>query len=305
MPGWERILIPRCGALVDAYAKGFPVSMTVPKVESLIWTTSGEKQSSDNHEAMAWAGELARAAAWGTAKEYELARAVVLWWIDQELRVVGLWRHEQGTSTPHGGMHLDALVTARCAFDHQADREGLAASDRHWSATAEFLEHGATLGGSVILPGDRDPNGPIAEQATAFLRELVGLPHRGPLAPASRLVKKGWPGDFWVCVRGLQALRAHHAVPKPPLVGGGPLPLLRRPMRLTEGDGWHFAELAPPPPDGSLHDVCDWVLVDHAKHDGAIIRSATGAKWSLEWAIPAPELPAGDHRVATSPRWEA
>lgn len=298
--GWERALIPRCGALVDAYAKGFPASLTVTRDESLIWPTAGVSQSSDNHEPMAWAAELARAAAWGTAKDYELARATALWWIDQELRGVGLWRHEQATSTPHGGMHLDALVTTRCGFEFNGDAEGLAASDRHWQATMALFRAGATPGGSVILPGDRDPNGPIAEQATAFYRELTGLPHRGPLAPTTRLQRKGWPGDFWVAVRGVLALRGHGELP--PVQKSAPLPFLRRPMRLVRGERWHYAEVDT---DAGIRDLCDWILVDHEKHDGALLSSSAGLEFGLEGAKEKPGLPGGGAVESRSPGWTA
>jgi len=296
--GWERNFIPKIGALFDALAKKFPAGLTIPKEPALIWGKEGAKQASANHKAMAWNLELARAAVWGTPQEYAAAREVVLFYLDLELKQVGLWTQEQFTGAPHGGMHMDAMLAGRVASRHKNDSELLRLQDDHFRRLATYLAATATPGGEIWCCGERMPQGPGASQQTAIYRELHGLPHRGDLA---KNAEKKLKDDFWVSVRGFRALQASGddfggaRDITPSSVTG--LPFVKRRVEVMRWNGGHLARYTSPDEGGK--DACGWVLVDHQAVDQG---NSHGVRFEVGFKTAAPiaEVPPGAQPIRTA-----
>jgi hypothetical protein len=294
-------LTRRSVRLYDAAAKGYPRSLELPRLASMVWGEEGVKQSSPNHEARAWTIELLRAAAWGSQREVAAALEVVYHWLDRELHQVGLWTVEQCCPAPHGGMHIEAAVNARLAARRLAHEQLTRLVDEHWLRLGSLLAAGATPGGTVLLPGERCPNVPMADQASAVWRHLMGLPEtlrrlQGGVKEIDRYYYASLVG-----VQTLSALGDRFAGVTTALADRSALPLLRLQLVVERWAGGHRARITQRR-QGDLRDLCDWVLADHAAVDAANPRHGPqGYRFGKAFAMPPPPAPTVARMVESPP----
>lgn len=291
--GWEKSLIPRCRRLFEAYAKGFPKSLEVPRAPVLVWWPTPGKQGSGNHKAMAWTSEALRAAAWGSRAQLEPAMEGVFHWLSIELDEIGLWTREQTCPIPHGGMHLNAAVAARILARHTGHPELTARVNEHWARLGSVLAAGATPGGAIWLPGERCPGRPIHDQASACWRIINHLPQRAALRHGLDGLSEKDRNVFAAAI-GVEALRLRGDQFRgvdTALEERGALPLLRRRMVVDRWHGGHLAYLIDA--DGDVGEVCDWVLVDHDEQDTTRQWKTRGYTYSKGFKNPPPGVPDG------------
>lgn len=285
---WEHLIIPRIGKLFDAFPKDFPTGSDIGREAGLVFGTDRQKfkQLSPNHWSMGINCELLRSVAYGTAKEYDAARAVVLFYLDVELNQLGLWQSEQYTGAPHGGMHMNAMFSGRLAALRKQDSELLKLQDEHLRRIFTYLAATATPSGEIVCCGERQPKGPNAPQQSAIWREAKNLQH-----PDRKKAEKQIADDFWAPLRGFKVLLA-----KGDKLGGAltittqavtEMPLTARRVEVQRWDGGHLAKYGEPTRAGSTA----WVRVDH--HNDHV-------EWSPD-AHNTPTPPQG-RRIKTVPR---
>jgi hypothetical protein len=303
LPNAERGGFPltvRSLALYEAAAKDYPRSRELPRIPSMVWSIDGRgraihpntghqvDQSSPNHEARAFTIELLRAAAWGTAAEISAALAVVLVWLDRELRQVGLWTSEQGCPSPHGGMHIEAAVNARLAAIKLGHAELMAQVLEHWRRLFALLDLCSTPGGLVFMAGERCKSAPVSDQATAVLRALKGLPQTGGARRIGTRAESSGDRDYFASLVGVRVLQGlGDLAPRlyPAVFPSRGLPLLKCPMQVTRWSGGHLAQITQRR-DGNVVELCDWAFVEHAYADKS--RGRSGYSYGKAFAHQAP-----------------
>jgi hypothetical protein len=268
--GTERGTIAAIADIVAAFEKGFPESLAVPRPKRLWAATKQEtkrrgfKKDSPNHRDTGVGAEVARSAAYGTKLDYELAAEQAYILLDLYLHDVGLWTSEQFTGRPHGGMYLDGFVAMMIGAFHKGDTRLLAELGKYHDAMLRYMFLTATPDLEVWCCGERMSNGPVAQQQSAWLRQLLGEAHKGELA-AGENFKRNIGDDAWVSIRGLQALQQRDMLTGVTCIPDS-LPRVARQIEVLRWSGGHLAYYVRRPPRGYV-DVCDWVLVDHRRAD--------------------------------------
>jgi hypothetical protein len=172
------------------------------------------------------------------------------------------YRHrvEQMAADPHYGFHVAAvaLITLAAGWWRHADlrAKGEDWLRRHLAVVASC----AAPDGTAAFPCTRartDP--PMWLVATGVLREVLRLPHRGPLARKPDLPdRQGW----WVPIRLVRLLAAEGGDLRP---REGELPFLRIPLRVSRYAWGHLAVMGPVPHVGWIGQPVDWVLMRYGE----------------------------------------
>ncbi len=254
---WNDTLVPRCSKIVSAFEREWPVSDELARVPSLLFPINGDSvvaHLSPNHFKMGASVELARAAAWGTAAEYEAAAEVWDSILIRQLRTQGLWLREQFAGGAHSGMHIMADA---CAFMGAVKAGDTDLAIRTRQVLDDTVDAGlavSTTGGVAVCVGERQSGNPARELflLTASVRAGLGQQQHGALNTSDPSV---WNDDIWVGPRSMRALynSGTRFATNPSLNGI----LFRIPIRVERGKGWHYAE----------DDAGRWVYVDHKQCD--------------------------------------
>lgn len=310
--GYERSLVQSIGRIIDAFVSGFPKSLAVSAPASRWAATreecdkAGLKGTSPNHRDLGVFLELARAAAWGSSAEYEAAARQAHAISDQHLEA--LWTSEQTTGRPHGGFYLVAECAGRIGARANGDTALLAKLDERARREVSYMVLTATPQLEVWCCGERMAGGPLAQQQTAWLRELHGHQHEGELDP--KRFAKNIGSDDWVSLRGMRALLA---------AGddfGGALditaataefPPVARLVEVQRWEGGHLARYTQHLEGPAAAGVCDWVLVDHGVADAAKERTGDahlGITYGTEFSRPVPlqRVPAVARKITSGRR---
>lgn len=216
---WEGVLAPRNVSLAIAYERGFPLSMAIPRAMAFGADRHAYRRLSPNHWKMGIGAELCRAAAWGTAAEYETARGVFLACLAME--EAAWWTTEQCAGGSHDGYHavgeLLALIGALRAKDDELTRRLVDQVMR----TLTVAMHTSTANGLCVCIGERP--GPVLAHLSALGRISAGLPHQGALArdPGALVTD-----PYWTPERLATKLKHEGYLPRP--TPDAPLPAMRR-----------------------------------------------------------------------------
>lgn len=252
--GWERSIMPGLARLIDAFPKGFPESLEVPFDQALAFGPDRQKHKalSPNHWAMGINRELLRAAAYGSTKEYDRAREIVLRYLEIELEEQGFWQGEQYTGDPHGGFHMAAMFAGAMASKERLDAELAAIQFEHRRRLFAYMAATAAPDGEVICCGERMPKGPGAVQQSAVYREAAGLPH-----PNRKKIDKQISDDFWASLRAFRALRDSGM--KVEVIMPDEMPFTKEAIEVVRWKGGHQARYLGGGGDGT----CSWVRAEY------------------------------------------
>lgn len=286
---WETAVLPPISHMFEAMSKGYPLSYSSPKPSTFLPNKDRHfhRQMSPNHWDMAVGGRLFWSAVYGSVIDYEQAREVAITSLLLHLNV-GLWTSEQFTGRPHGGYYLAAILAQRAGARHKYDTELLSLQDTYFERLGTYLIAASTPNLAVWCCGERMPKGPVAQQQTAFLREIHSIPHKGEMAPenASKFISD----DAWIFLRGLRLLLSDGDT-----LGGirsitvnsiSSLPLTTRRVSITRFSGGHLARYVDPLPPERAKGVCDWVLVDYkeaARSDEGRKEMYRGVRFGVEF----------------------
>jgi hypothetical protein len=191
------------------------------------------------------------------------------------------YRHriEQMAADPHYGFHVAAvaLITLAAGWWRHAD---VRAQGEDWLRRhLAVVKRCAAPDGAAAFPCTRArTNPPLWDVATGVLREVLRLPHQGPLARKPDLPdRQGW----WVPIRLARLLAGDGAdlVPRE-----GELPYLRIPLSVTRHPWGHLATMGPVPHVGWIADPVDWVLMRYA--------SAPRVEYGRSWTKAPPRVDA-------------
>lgn len=264
---WEAAVLPPISHMFEAMSKGYPTSYHSPSPFPFNVNPDRKqhKQMSPNHWDMAIAGRLHWSSVYGTSQDYDQAREVAITSLNLHLNT-GLWTSEQFTGRPHGGYYLAAILGQRAGARYKKDTELLSLQDIYFNRLGTYLVAASTPNLAVWCCGERMPGGPIAQQQTAFLREIHGhLPHKGELSPEN--FSKSIQDDAWVFLRGQRLLMAQgdtfgdiRSITPASITF---LPLTTRRVSINRFDGGHLAFYTSPLPPEKAKGVCDWILVDY------------------------------------------
>ena len=165
-------------------------------------------------------------------------------------------RVEQMSADPHYSYHLAAvgIITLAAGWWRHADvrLEGEDWLRRHLAV----VQSCAAPDGAAAFPCTRaQTSPPLWDVATGVLREVLKLPHQGPLARKPYLPdREGW----WLPIRLVRLLAAEGADLKP---REGELPFLRIPLEVKRYSWGHLATMGPAPHVRWISDPVDWVLM--------------------------------------------
>ena len=183
------------------------------------------------------------------------------------------YRHriEQMSADPHYGFHVGAvgLITLAAAWWRHGD---VRAKGEDWLRRhLAVVQSCAAADGRAAFPCTRaKTNPPLWDVATGVLREVMKLPHQGPLQRKPDLPdRQGW----WVPIRLVRLLAAEGADLKP---RPGELPYLRIPLSVTRHDWGHLGSMGPVPYVRWIAQPVDWVLMRY----GDAPRVDYGRNWS-------------------------
>jgi hypothetical protein len=208
--GWEDAILPKLKRAMEAFpahGQGIPADYF-----DFGKDRKRTKHLSPNHWEMGLAHDLLASAQSGLGDEWAGACDAYAHCLDLHLREIGLWTSEQFTGAPHGGFYLASLVAARMAAWTAASRglpipPALASDlDEYAKRTIQYLANTATPSGEIICCGERMPKGPSSPQASAFYRELMGMPH--PEKEDRKIKRQAGKSDdfYWLSLRGLRKL---------------------------------------------------------------------------------------------------
>lgn len=200
--GWEVVVVPPAAKLVDLFpGVGEPWPAWEGKPPMVIQADRKKhRKMSANHHAVGVAARLLWAVAYGNEADYASAKEAALFWLNLELRTVGMWQGEQFTGAPHGGFHMLALFTAILAALYAKDGELLRELLDLLRRLYAYLAITADDNGEVICCGERMPKGPAAPQQSAIWRESQGMTH-----PDAKKIQKQLSSDFWASLRAYRA----------------------------------------------------------------------------------------------------
>lgn len=225
---------------------------------------------------------------------------------------------EQGTGSPHGGMHLLALMVSLEIGDPRAvELAGKVARLLYLCSTPDL-----SYAGPGIRADDGAYNG-FASEYDAWLRVVMGQPQRGAGGSVRALTGKSnslvadqgdlTPGNAWQYLPALWLMGMPvQVVAIRKALDTEALPALRLPLTIYRWPGGHLAVMADPGPgkrnryrtDGSSQarkehdpeDVTTWVWCEYGKPGKHTYRS--GISGDDSWGVPPPSPPAGA-RVVT------
>jgi len=263
---WEASVLPPISHMFEAMSKGYPDSYSSPNPPTFPVGIDRRQysQMSPNHWDMAIGGRLHWSSVYGSTLSYDQIREVAIRSLNLHINT-GLWTSEQFTGRPHGGYYLAAILAQRAGALHRKDIELLSLQDIYFRRLGAYLMAASTPNLAVWCCGERMPGGPVAQQQTAFLREIHGVPHKGELSPDN--ISRSLQDDAWVFLRGLRLLMT-----KGDTFGNirsitpysiSSLPLTTRRVSISRFDGGHLARYVDPLPPEKSKGVCDWVLVDY------------------------------------------
>lgn len=267
---WEAAVLPPISHMFTAMSKDYPTSYSSPAPSTFPVSSDRKqyKQMSPNHWDMAIGGRLHWSAVYGTSQDYDQARGVAIHCLNLHLNA-GLWTSEQFTGRPHGGYYLASILAQRAGARHKKDLELLSLQDIYFERLGTYLITSSTPTLSVWCCGERMPKGPVAQQQTAFLREIHGVPHRGELLGNDKTSpEEVLEEDAWVFLRGLRLLLSKGDTLGEIIRSITPssissLPLTTRRVSIERFSGGHLARYLDPLPPEKSKGVCNWVLVDY------------------------------------------
>jgi len=272
-------------------------------------------QTSDNHEAGLWGIEAMRAAQallvwgldrgarerWRTALDALLNKHLA-----RELDNAGLGGGECLTPDSHTHQHLWGVMAARAAAVISGDKQAL-------ERTGELVLRWARMLRAVSTPypglfvgsaGFRSPHTPVFFAASAWLRQLAGLP--GPMPEFAKNPDRNWSDPFSLHVRILRWLQGrgrdsfiHSLAGEDAVQPGGCKMKYEMVVYRSERRG-HLVVIPPvknsPRP---VKQVCDWALVPH---DAKSLRQLTqGSRFGFDWQTPPPDPPPGAQIIRFGP----
>jgi hypothetical protein len=165
-------------------------------------------------------------------------------------------RVEQMAADPHYGFHVGAvgLITLAASWWRHAD---VYAKGEDWLRRhLAVVQRCSAPDGQAAFPCTRArTNPPLWDVATGVLREVMKLPHQGPLA------RKPWLPDrqgWWVPIRLVRLLAEAGADLKP---REGELPYLRIPLQVARHGWGYLATMGPVPHLRWIGEPVDWVLM--------------------------------------------
>jgi len=168
-------------------------------------------------------------------------------------------RIEQMAADPHYGFHVAAvaLITLAAGWWRHGD---IRTKGEDWLRRhLEVVRSCATADGTAAFPCTRArTNPPMWDVASGVLREVLRLPHQGPLARKPYLPdREGW----WVPIRLVRLLAAEGADLRP---REGERPFLRIPLSVARHPWGYLATMGPIPHVGWIAHPVDWVLKRYA-----------------------------------------
>ena len=180
-------------------------------------------------------------------------------------------RIEQMSADPHYGFHVAAVALITLAAGWRRHAEIRAKGEDWLRRHLAVVRSCAAPDGTAAFPCTRArTNPPMWDVASGVLREVLRLPHRGPLARKPDLPdREGW----WVPIRLVRLLRESGADLQP---RDGQLPFLRIPLTVTRHPWGHLATMGPCPFVAWIADPVDWVLMSY----GTTPRLEYGRSWT-------------------------
>ncbi len=304
---WEAATLPPISHMFTAMSKDYPLSYSspIPATFPVSADRHQHKQMSPNHWDMAIGGRLFWCSVYGTIFQYNQARETAIICLNLHLNT-GLWTSEQFTGRPHGGYYLTSILAQRAGASHKKDTELLSLQDTYFQRLISYMMAMSTPNLAVWSPGERMPKGPAAQQQTAFLREIHGVPHKGELS-ASR-ISKSITDDAWVFLRGLRLLISNGDTLgdiryiTPDSIKS--LPLTARRVEIIRWSEGHLARYIDNLPPEKAKGSCDWVLVDYnesAKSNELRKDIYRGVRFGIGFNDEAPDTPrVTGKRIVTS-----
>ncbi len=312
--GWSGPNLERAQLVLDDLENPLP-EPRIKFEKAFAWGVEGAKGGSPNHEAEAWGNEAARAAVHGTREEFERAAAVLLdAYYPRELaygqKAIGIGANEVLTPDNHSHQHLCGVSMGRIAAVRSGHPELLRRSGELLRAWSSLLQAVATPAPYyfVCSAGYRSPGKPVWWQATAWLRQLMGVP--GPMPEFERNPRL-WRDRASAAVRALRYLQHPRDLETEEslddLAGAakvGPAGVkLKHEVLVYRKDGDRHLVIIPRPEHGAPgKEVCDWVEVPHGLKTFKL--TMAGVRYGLNWQDPPPKPPRGARLIRFPATWD-